>query len=79
MSRNLPRTVRHARKAGWTVLELTPTIRQDLFLVKGCTYLGLIIWCRQNATGGFVSSFQPNCLFAFRHEGDAAWFQLKWL
>lgn len=79
MGLNCPRTVRHARKAGWTVLELTPAIRQELFTLKDCTYMSLIIWATQNSTGGFVSSFQPNCLFAFQNEADAGWFRLKWL
>lgn len=72
MKRRYPRSVRGAKRRGWTVVE--PKNYAD----KGASYLGLMIWTDRNAKGKYVSSFEPT-RFAFENEGDAAWFALKWV
>lgn len=79
MSRNLslpynptnPRTVRGAKKRGWTVISV------DLKYVKDTSWLGLNIWCDRQMSGHFVSSFMLR-EFAFEKGKDATAFKLKW-
>ena len=80
MARNLylpykatnPRSVRGARKRGWTV------IRVDLQKMAGLTsWLGLCIWCERAMSGYWVNSFSLR-EFAFESGADAMAFKLKW-
>ena len=79
MSRNLglpykatnPRSVRGAKKRGWTVISV------DLNYVKNCSWLGLNIWCDHQMGGYWVSSFMLR-EFAFEDGKDAVAFKLKW-
>jgi len=79
MSRNLglpykptnPRTVRGAKKRGWTVISV------DLNYVENTSWLGLNIWCDRQMGGYWVSSFVLR-EFAFEDGKDAMLFKLKW-
>lgn len=79
MARNLslpykpsnPRTVRGAKKRGWTVLKPNPNY------VEKASWLGLCIWCDRSLGGHWVNSFFHR-EFAFEHEKDALAFQIKW-
>jgi len=79
MSRNLglpykptnPRSVRGAKKRGWTVISV------DLKYVKDTSWLGLNIWCDRQMGGYWVSSFMLR-EFAFEDGKDAVAFKLKW-
>lgn len=66
-----PRTVRGAKKRGWTV------ITADSKYVENVSWLGLNLWCEQGAAGYWVSSFFRR-EFAFERKSDALAFQLKW-
>ena len=69
MRKRNPRSVRGARRRGWTVIEPKPT--------EDASYLGLQIWTDRNDKGKYVSSFMPT-KFAFELERDANWFALRW-
>lgn len=71
MKRRYPRSVRGAKRRGWTMIE--PKNYAD----KNVSYLGLQIWTDRNAKGKYVSSFEPT-KFAFELDRDASWFALKW-
>ena len=79
MARNLslpykssnPRTVRGARKRGWTVVSPNPSY------VEKTSWLGLCIWADRSLRGHWVNSFSLR-EFAFENGADAMAFQLKW-
>lgn len=66
-----PRTVRGAKKRGWTIL----TPRSNY--VEKASWTGLCIWCDRNSGGYWVASFYRS-EFAFEKASDALAFQLKW-
>jgi len=66
-----PRTVRGAKKRGWTVIKTNPNY------VEQTSWLGLSIWCDRSAAGHWVASFSLR-EFAFEKGSDALAFQLKW-
>lgn len=66
-----PRTVRGAKKRGWTVIKPNPNY------VERITWLGLNIWCERGSAGYWVSSFSLR-EFAFEKGSDALAFQIKW-
>ena len=69
MKRKYPRSVRAAKRRGWTVVEPAK--------FNNTSYLGLVIWTDYNSNGKYVSSFEPT-RFAFENVEDAAYFTLKW-
>lgn len=79
MARNLglpylasnPRTVRGAKKRGWTVVKV------DLKNLANVSWLGLCIWADASLKGYWVNSFSLR-EFAFESGADATAFQLKW-
>lgn len=80
MARNLglpyrstnPRTVRGAKKRGWTVVKV------DMNKFEGrVSWLGLSIWADTSLGGYWVNSFSRR-EFAFESGADATAFQLKW-
>lgn len=66
-----PRSVRGAKKRGWTVV----TPRSNY--VERSSWVGLNIWSERSMTGYWVSSFQRH-EFAFENPSDATAFMLKW-
>ena len=66
-----PRTVRGAKKRGWTVIKPNPNY------VERTSWLGLTIWCGHSAAGYWVASFSLR-EFAFEKGSDALAFQMKW-
>lgn len=67
-----PRTVRGARKRGWTVVKV------DLSKFEGrVSWVGLSIWADTSLRGYWVNSFFHR-EFAFESSADATAFQLKW-
>ena len=66
-----PRSVRGARKRGWTVAEPRPSY------VEKASWMGVNIWCDKYLTGYWVSSFHLR-QFAFENPADATAFKLKW-
>lgn len=66
-----PRSVRGARKRGWTVVQPDPTRAEHT------SWLGLNIWCEQVMSGYWISSFRLR-EFAFEKQSDALMFKLKW-
>lgn len=66
-----PRSVRGAKRRGWTV------VRPNLSYVERTTWLGLCIWCDIQMQGYFIPSFLTR-EFAFEHPADATAFALKW-
>ena len=70
MKRKWPRSIRAAKRRGWSVIEPKPT--------RDASYLGLQIWTERNCKGKYVSSFSPT-KFAFELEKDAMWFALRWV
>lgn len=79
MARNLglpyrptnPRTVRGAKKRGWTVVEV------NLSKIENTSWVGLSIWADNYLSGYWVNSFFLR-QFAFEKAADATAFQLKW-
>lgn len=79
MARNLglpykstnPRSVRGAKKRGWTVICARNGYEKNL------SWLGLTLWCETHLGGYWVSSFM-NREFAFEDGRDAVAFKLKW-
>jgi hypothetical protein len=79
MSRNLglpykptnPRTVRGAKKRGWTIIHARDGSTQDL------SWFALSLWCESQLGGYWVSSFGLR-QFAFEDPKDAMMFKLKW-
>lgn len=69
MKRKYPRSVRAAKRGGWTIVEPAKS--------NNISYLGLMIWTDGNSSGKYVSSFDPT-RFAFEEIADAAFFALKW-
>lgn len=80
MARNLglpyrptnPRSVRGARKRGWTVVKVDMRKIDDRV-----SWVGLCIWCERAMAGYWVNSFFHR-EFAFESGADATAFQLKW-
>ena len=80
MSRNLglpyrasnPRTVRGAKKRGWTVVDVSRKAVES-----NVSWLGLSIWADNYLKGYWVNSFFLH-QFAFENPADATAFQLKW-
>lgn len=69
---NNPRSVRGARKRGWTVIDVS------LAKFEGkVSWLGLSIWADNYLSGYWVNSFSLR-QFAFEKASDATAFQLKW-
>lgn len=68
---NNPRSVRGAKKRGWTVVSPKPNY------VEKASWLGLCIWCDRSLNGHWVNSFSKR-EFAFEHAKDAMAFHLKW-
>ncbi len=68
---NNPRTVRGAKKRGWTVVKANPNY------VEKVSWLGLCIWAERSLGGYWVNSFHLR-EFAFERGADAMAFQLKW-
>lgn len=66
-----PRTVRGARKRGWTVV--SPRYNYS----EQSSWLGLNLWCEQSMGGYWISSFHYR-EFAFENGQDALLFKLKW-
>lgn len=66
-----PRSVRGARKRGWTVVRANPSY------VENASWLGLCIWAESRLSGYWVASFYHR-EFAFEQGADALAFQLKW-
>ena len=83
MSRNLglpykstnPRSVRGAKKRGWTVIDVDLDVNSNY--VKNVSWLGLTLRCESQLGGYWVSSFM-NREFAFEDGRDAVAFKLKW-
>ena len=79
MSRNLslpykstnPRTVRGAKKRGWTAVHAANGYSAET------SWVGLNMWCEKHASGYWVSSFGIR-EFAFENSKDAMMFKLKW-
>lgn len=68
---NNPRSVRGAKKRGWTVVSPNPNY------VERTSWLGLTIWADNYLGGYWVNSFHHR-EFAFENPSDATAFQLKW-
>jgi len=66
-----PRSVRGAKKRGWTVVQA-----RNGWEAKA-SWLGLCIWCERSTAGYWVASFLHR-QFAFESGADALAFQLKW-
>lgn len=66
-----PRSVRGAKKRGWTVV--TPRSNYP----EKVSWMGLNIWAERSANSYWVSSFQRR-EFAFEKPSDATAFMLKW-
>lgn len=71
MKRNLPRTVRGARKRGWHV------VKAKNYSSKNVSWLGLMIWNDRMLKGNYVQCF-VNSEFAFERQEDASYFLMKW-
>ncbi len=67
-----PRTVRGAKKRGWTVVDVDISK-----LPERVTWLGLCIWADQSLKGYWINSYFHR-EFAFESSADATMFQLKW-
>lgn len=66
-----PRSVRGAKKRGWTV------VRAADGYTPATSWFGLTIWCETNTCGYWVASFGIR-EFAFEDGKDAMMFKLKW-
>lgn len=66
-----PRSLRGAKKRGWTVVQA-----RNGWEAKS-TWLGLCIWCERSMSGYWVASFLQR-QFAFESGADALAFQMKW-
>jgi hypothetical protein len=66
-----PRTIRGARKRGWTVMQPRNGYEEKI------SWTSLCIWCERSMTGYWIASF-PYQQFAFESSADATMFQLKW-
>ena len=66
-----PRSVRGAKKRGWTVVQARNGFEQDL------SWFSLCLWCESHLGGYWVSSFGIR-QFAFEDAKDAMMFKLKW-
>lgn len=71
-NRNNPRSLRGARKRGWTVVKVDGS-----YIDRDRSWLGLCIWADTQLGGYWVNSF-ANREFAFERPADATAFQLKW-
>lgn len=69
-----PRSVRGARKQGWTVIRSCRMYTRDN---KPVTWLGLSLWCETHCSGYWVNSFAL-AEFAFENPADATFFKMKW-
>lgn len=66
-----PRTVRGAKKRGWTVV----TPRNSY--VEKASWMGLCIWAERFMSSYWICSFSLR-EFAFESHADAVTFKLKW-
>ncbi len=66
-----PRSVRGAKKRGWTVID-----PRNGWEAKA-SWAGLCIWCERSMSGYWVASFYTR-QFAFESGADAMTFKLKW-
>ena len=66
-----PRSVRGARKRGWTV------VKPRLGYVEKVSWTGLCIWCDARMSGYFIPSFRDRAI-AFEKASDATAFAMKW-
>ena len=71
MKRNLPKSVRGARKRGWHV------VKAKNYSDKNVSWVGLMIWSDRMLKGNYVQSF-VNHEFAFERSEDASYFLMKW-
>ena len=72
--RNNPRSVRGARRQGWTVIKSSRMYTRDN---KPVGWLGLNLWCETHCAGYWVSSYDL-AEFAFENSADATFFIMKW-
>lgn len=68
---NNPRTIRGAKRRGWTVVKVRNDYSQDV------SWMGVNIWCERGMSGYWISSFALR-EFAFEKSSDAMMFKLKW-
>lgn len=66
-----PRSVRGAKKRGWTVIRARNGYEKDL------SWFALVLWCESQLGGYWVASFGLR-EFAFEDGKDAMMFKLKW-
>ena len=66
-----PRSVRGAKRRGWTVVAPNPNY------VEKTSWIGLCVWADATAGGYWVNSFGRR-EFAFEKGSDALAFHLKW-
>lgn len=66
-----PRSIRGARKRGWTVVNVRPGYKANT------SWLGLCIWCDLQMQGYFIPSFITREI-AFEQPSDATAFTLRW-
>lgn len=69
-----PRTVRGARRQGWTVAKANRGQTKDGNTIP---WIGLNIWCESHCSGYWLSSHVLS-EFAFEKPADATLFKLKW-
>lgn len=67
-----PRTVRGAKKRGWSVVQVELNKLTDRV-----SWLGLCIWAEHSLSGYWIASFNLR-EFAFESAADATAFKLKW-
>ena len=66
-----PRTVRGARKRGWTLV-----LPRSNYVEKA-SWMGLCIWTERTCSRYWIASFNTRT-FAFESGADAMAFKLKW-
>ena len=66
-----PRSIRGAKKRGWTVVQARNGWEAR------ASWMGLCIWCESSMSGYWVASF-PYRQFAFERGAGALAFQMKW-
>lgn len=70
-----PRSVRGARRKGWTVISIAESTAEKIS--KSMSWVSLNIWCELHCSGYWLSSFYL-VDFAFENAADATLFRLKW-
>ena len=68
---NNPRSIRGARRHGWTVVQARNGWEARV------SWMGLCLWCERSMSGYWVANFQRR-EFAFEKPSDATAFMLKW-